>query len=957
MNFDNLFIPDDNDATHYDFLSKKKLRLNPGRSTQLFWTRYCSGINNRETGYYGEINDRVVPLIVPFSVSYKDLGAKDIPFKNSLICGICKCIQTVIKNNYIIDDSASETIGIILEKPMYLKNGFVYYDLRFQFPRCKIYISDYNRIIRPELIKVLNDTNIITKFKIQPLSTWDTIIGAYDDNKCILLYGSSTHENIPAEKLIIIYDSTGEESDLETLSEVFDVRDHVNINMMPNNGTGFINTVDAQYAKHEYDWILPIILSTGYRKNYVSVLKRADDEDENLDEADINLPFNARIASAALSMISLNRYNIDSYWKTIGMCLYNIYQGEPSGLACWTKWSNKVEYRKNLPADVFLNEYHNFSHNNPYTELTLIQYAEEDSPSAYYAWHKNQTDAKIIESSKEGTAGSLARAFYLLYWTKYAYWNGSWYEFKNTHMVKLMKEGPAIAVSGLRSVFNEYRKTIVNNPDQGNHRERDKITLEISKIMLRLDDPSFINKVIQSIKFILAKKHERAILNHNWNCMAVHNVVLESQDGEPMLIRKGKLEDYITMCSDTIYDSDLNENSTEVKQYKKFMHQVFHYDSIINYVNCLFSKAQRSHNSEKQVPNFFGPTHGAKTTFKTVMETIFGDYSYTWPTTNVTGRRTQGDTASPTMAAADGKKIVWTEEPEDCDRINEGMYRQESGGGKRHTRRLHENGGEGVATAMHIVVSNNKLRITPKPENKTRFPFIPCTSTFMDKNGDQLNGFVYPESKAERIEKRIYRRINNFNKQIPNIARGGLWCLVQVHNQLDFRSNLVIPPIILKETKKYWKETDPYTIFASCSITKTIDTSIVISDYNLYTAYCNWFGVRAAKRDAPNLSRFMEYMIGVIGPPGKDHNYHGIRLRNSMYDEFIEENIEIGNDSDALSLSILYDTYRKWRERFYPTTPIHNRDLFALYIESSIGPRQGRKGFNGIKLAGSSLFN
>ena len=963
MDFSKYFVKDNNEATHYDFSNNTKLKLRPGNPTHNFWIKYCEVVHNADTTLQlGEFSDRSIPLIVKFSVSYKSLASDDIPFDDSLVSGIAKCIQKVVNRHYMLDDMSSELLTLVLEKPMYMNNGFVHYNLRFQMPRCRISISDYLRTIRPDIIKELDNEVILNRFLIQPSESWDSLIQTYEYNEYIPLYGSATDTRTTGERLIAVYDPTGEETDIDTMSNFLDVREHFDINSMPNNGAGFIKIANEKVDKYGYEWILPLILSIGYRHNYISLLKQDNIYDQSVNIDDIpmeNLSYSARLANTALSMISFKRYTEDIYWLNIGSALYNIHDGNKYGLEWWMKWSKKVESRQRIPDEEYNELYQDFSQNNPYTELTLLQYAEEDSPGDYYDWYNTYKDEKIVESSREGTAGSIARAFFALNWTKYVYFNGFWYEFTRTHITRMIKEGPGIAVSGMRNIYNNYLKKVCDIPgstDRQEQRSIDKLKLEITKIMVKIDDPTFNNKVVQSLKLILAKKHERAILNHNHNCMAVHNHVLESIDNQPMLARTGILADYITMWSDTIYDSSLNEGSPAVKQYREFMKQVFHEPAIIKYVDSLFSKAIRSHNQEKSILNLFGPHDAGKTTFKSLMEYMFGKYSYTWPTTNITGRRTQGDTASPTMAAADDKKIVWTEEPEDTDSINEGMLRQESGGGKRHTRRLHENGDEGVATAMHIVISNNKLRITPKPENKTRFPFIPCTSRFMSPDGDQLNEYEYPKTEDERIKKRIYLKDGMFKRNLRRVARGALWVLVKLHSKLNFSNKLRIPTIIVKETKKYWAETDPYTIFVNRCLVKTPDTSISISDDHIYTIYCNWFGVRAARRDAPNLSRFMEYMVGVIGQPDKDHKYRGWRLKNHIYEEFVEETIAVsGNEKDSVSRSVLYDVYKRWKDRFYPLSPSHNIDLFTVYMESIIGPKNDRRGFSGFKLTHNDL--
>ena len=759
MSLSKYFTTDNVAPTHYNYDTKDKLKLQQGLNTR-FWFNYCDEVyadNNKL--FYAEVPERFIPLFINFSVSYKNLGSSVTPFDDILIKNITICIQKIIKKHYITDVSDSELIAFILETPMYLKNGFSYYELKFQFPRCKVSVTDINNLIRPELIKLLDEEVIINNFNKQPSENWTDIICAYNYPEPILLYHSTLNEHKPGNSLVTIYDPTGEEVDLETLSEFFRSEDHVDL-----ENKSIHDKISLKNIETDYYWYLPIILSCGFFK-HITPMKSINDIESDYDfDNDQDLNTQAKIANIALSMLSLIRYKEQSYWLTIGKALYNIYEGSEKGLEVWLKHSTKVIELKDNTIETLNETYNDFSRRNPYTELTLLSYAEEDNPKAYNEWHSNYCNDKIMESCETGTAGSIARAVFCLYWSKYAYFNGAWYELKNTHLERMIREGPGIAISSMRGIYNQYLKKLCDEPQHTNRKKQkdlDESKSRVTKIMLKLDDPSFLYKIVQSLKLILAKKHEKAIINHDWKIMAVANLVLESQnDNKPMLKRKGKLEDYCTMWSDTIYDGTLSEKSNLVITYRKYMKQLLHYAPIIQYIEDLFSKAMRSHNLEKKVPNLFGPPNAGKTVFKALMETVFGTYSYTWPTTNLTGRRTQGDTASPTMAAADDKKLVWAEEPEDADTVNEGMYRQESGGGKRHTRRLNENGGEGTATAMYLIMSNNKIRITPKPENKTRYPFIAFNSIFMDSTGDQLNGYVYPESEEERVKKSIYLKKN-----------------------------------------------------------------------------------------------------------------------------------------------------------------------------------------------------
>ena len=201
------------------------------------------------------------------------------------------------------------------------------------------------------------------------------------------------------------------------------------------------------------------------------------------------------------------------------------------------------------------------------------------------------------------------------------------------------------------------------------------------------------------------------------------------------------------------------------------MRQVFTDDGLRDYFLKMSASCLKGRNSDKVFPIWTGEGNNSKSMIVKLFEACFGTYCIKFPTSVITGKRTQSSAPMPEMARAKSTRAAIIQEPDDDEVIRGGMLKELTGGDSFFARALHENGGD-VQAMFKLILMCNKIPPIPTGgkavKNRTRI--LPFMSTWVTNA---------PESEEEQFQRRLFKMDPFFEKQIPNLAKAFMWVLVR----------------------------------------------------------------------------------------------------------------------------------------------------------------------------------
>jgi len=184
------------------------------------WSEYCNLVSEIPDSNIclAERSQEVMPLLIKFTFRYNFIDENQRFYDNKFLQWICYYCQQVLNENYDINDFQLESTVAILESiTHWVENNeetgerSILNEIRLQFPYAKIHDTEQYRIIRPRLIQLLRNNNVISKMTTQPLNEWEQIISSTLVNKPVVMYGSSESMSKPKLRLTHIWSQITQE--------------------------------------------------------------------------------------------------------------------------------------------------------------------------------------------------------------------------------------------------------------------------------------------------------------------------------------------------------------------------------------------------------------------------------------------------------------------------------------------------------------------------------------------------------------------------------------------------------------------------------------------------------------------------------------------------------------------------------------------------------------------------
>ena len=889
-----------------------------------FWIHYCDLVNRNEelpNICLAERPRRIMPqiseLTFRFQTNTEDNDCK--PYDDNFLQSLCSTYQSVLSDCFhITRETQMELVAAVLESSTHWyehdTNGekIMVIEIRLHFPYARIDTSLQHRIIRPKVISLLRDNNIMGKMGRQPVDDWEQIISPNTGNEPVVMYGSNKNMNIPKLKLTHIWPNITSEMiengiypEEISLEDAFVPQNHEHVQQQNVDTNIFTND---QSILH---W-LPMFLSMGYwpstllpKQNVdnggqfeklIRLLNKQTDKvqrvfglgegvQNKIDQSE------SELAERMIPMINPQRFLREAFWLDIGKALYFSNEGDDKGLHSWINHTETVlKHDDNIPsymthigtlADTCRNLYCTFA-NSSVSVKTLAWYAREDSPERYATWHRDWCMSSM-EQALSGDSTDVAIALHRVYWLDFVYCpigKGKWFQFKN-HRWVVTNQGIDLRKTISKDFMKRFKaaRMVLSQQIHDSNDEvfKDRIEITMKKITTligKLKTVGFKSSVMNEVAGHFSHDQFTDLLDINPELIGVTNGILEVSNHH-VLFRSAKPEDYISMCTNIPYHSDFSWQDPLVQECMKWFGQVFTDRSLLHHFLKFAASCLKGRNSDKIFPIFTGEGDNSKSMIVKLFEATFSSYCIKFDISNVTGRNGNASDHALRSTRAKATRIAFMDEPEDDVPMHKGIIKKWVGGDSFFARMLQSDGGD-IQVFFKLILTCNKVPIIPNADKaiKNRTRLFPYLSTWVDDA---------PEDEAEQYRQRRFKKNPFFERRIPILAPAFLWIMAQYYPYYS-TEGLTDPAIVTETTEAYWRDNDVYAQFAADTIQEVYtpsgdrDAGARVTLSEIYGEFKTWF------RDAFPGNKVPERSIvrtELSSRWGRMHGnaWHGIRIK------------------------------------------------------------------------------
>lgn len=862
-----------------------------------FWRGYCDIVYQGNGNYsLAERPQEHMPVIYECKLQFDGLNTEtSILYDEDFLIAMVYCAQQIILESLQVSDQYGELICIVLEAERHwVEENLLTTQFRLQFPYCKTDVPTQLRILRPRFIQRLRTLNVFSRLPCQPTKDWEQIIDPINLQQPILMYKSTSQPDRPKLVLNYIFGpiaheqyESGEYEHLE-LEDVFRPTNHLHFQQDLISPAIFNDQEDIHY------WI-PFFTSVNYWTKVT--LPKPD----LLSTSASTLPSPASttssfkfgfhgteedpidIAERLLPMLSRERVERDHYWLDVGKALYTSDKGGIRGLNLWIGFTEQANIHTRKECEDL---YPNFRDNNYITIKTLAWYAKEDSPEAYNAWHKAWC-LPAMENALSLLHEDVAAAVYRVYWLDYiaaSMDQKQWYVFRGHRWVKL-DQGVELRkeLSGaFLQRYVEIRTTMSQRvQESADDKDRDFGNVLIKKVcelIKKLKTVTFKTNIMRAVMEYFHDENFLRIIDTNPDLLGMLDCVIDVS-GKQAIARPGKPEDYISLCTGLPYLRHLTWEAPLVKKLMTWMRQIFVDDDLRHYFLKMSASCLKGKNADKIFPIWTGEGDNSKSMLVKLFEACFGVYCIKFPTSTLTGKRSQSSAPTPEMARSKSTRVAFLQEPDDDEVIRGGLLKELTGGDSFFARYLHDNGGE-VQAMFKLILMCNKVPSIPTGgkavKNRTRI--IPFLSTWV------VNP---PPTEEEQYSRRLFKMDPFFDRQIPDLAKAFMWVLVEYYPKY-ISEGLQEPAIIAQATENYWQDNDIYQQFITEYIVRATrpnpetgelepDTNATLTHGDVYREFKNWFRESFPGAKCPDSPTVKLELVARLGKQ-QNRRWTGIRL-------------------------------------------------------------------------------
>lgn len=861
-----------------------------------FWKDYCElftkspEITGRSCIYEINPNEATLRILMRF-VHPK----KTEILTEKFLCNALAIIQEIIKQYISFSSGDSATgiegdeenlfIAVVSESTTASAGGHPDGNLRteveFRFPKCRTSQVTFNEKIIDKIVSQFRSWKLMSTLGAEPLEGWESIIQPM--NTYFPIYGTKT-TNDPWSLALKMYKVSplvplpleeGQELENQDIYNYFEHADH---SWLKTRAAGQKSIIDK--APESIDFT-PLMLSAFFSSEFTTFHFLEDGvlDDDSDDPAGIRTRAESDISSHEpqdmvhhlIPLISKERLRNDMYWTELGRTLFNIFRRFPdTGFDIWNTYDPHPEPREDYNRDKWEDFAEDSGVNDYLSHRTLATYAREDSPDRYNEWHKLWMEDSV-KKSMSVIENDVAEVLYRYLWLDYMTVEGNiWYRFEqgSTRLVKMcgatkfLQEIPGVIklYLNLRDSFND---DLMNITVAKTKKQAQTSADIIQTIIKKLGTTQFQNAMVKQcyIKF-----HRDQVAPHfdtNPNIMAWSNVVTHCH-GNEIIVRKGKLEDFITKTTRISLETRLyNWDHPAIKELMAWFEQMFPEREFLEYFLKICASFLYGFNSEKFFIIFSGKGDNGKSLVSKLIQRVLGDYAIDFPVEMLSGVKRDSSGPSPELAQAQGSHVAFSQEPESSVPLKCGNIKRYTGGDRFFARKNRDDGGSIEAMFKLVFVCN----IIPRIEGAdtamvNRLRYLPFLSTYCHDA---------PEDPEEQKRLRRFPIDVQFVDKLKSFRRPMAWIMYQYFGKYR-KEGLKSPKIVDAYTKEHWKRNDPYEMFFDEFCMKDEDPESKLMITAVFTRFKAWFRntfPMSAQQDAATMTTHLSTEKRMGEPEGR----------------------------------------------------------------------------------------
>ena len=332
--------------------------------------------------------------------------------------------------------------------------------------------------------------------------------------------------------------------------------------------------------------------------------------------------------------------------------------------------------------------------------------------------------------------------------------------------------------------------------------------------------------------------------------------------------REGRPTDYITLSTDYEY-REVSDNAEEMRKIDDYLLRVFVDTDVRNYFLDQACSVLKGGNINKKVVVWSGVGDNSKSVLVTLMRKFLGRYFYEFPTSLLTGKRTQSSSASPELANSKGTRFAVIQEPSEKEEFNIGTLKELSGNDTMYTRALFKDP-TSFLPQFKLTIICNKLPRIPSDDQATwnrirvlsfesRFSEeAECATTFEEQLTQRKfpidRSFVFSDKMVQAFVSKLFQRYKTIMK------RGFV-----MHE----------PEKVTEATKKYRVKNDIFMNFLTDKVRDDPESHLTIAD--MYGSFKEWHKTSYTVPCTATRNDFKEYMEKYYKAKFRINRVSGIR--------------------------------------------------------------------------------
>ena len=888
-----------------------------------FWKFYCDRLWTLGDGMKSGLSEKpneFMPVLADVDLAFPYEEGKSYEshiYTQYQLMNVVKCYMDILK--YCIEDyNPDHMVCFILEKTkpyvsgVRVKNGF---HLHFPFLFLSYHEQDIQLI--PRVIKQMEELNV---FKDVGISHSGKVIDASCTKKHWLMYGGRKDSKLEAYHLTQIVDIN-----LHPIS----LRDVIkNVKLVDFDDDEIkMEQPECKGYDPKKDWMeyyLPRILSIhpynrhiykvrpGVKMIVKDTYKKAKDYKGTIES--MPMPQVIELCKKLMSMIATTRADNRDSWIEIGWILYNVSQGCEEGLNMWIEFSRKTSC-DNFSETSCVWQWNKMELRG-FTLGSLRHYASQDSPEQYRMFVHEETQRRINDSLLGGHV-DLAKQLHDSLGTKFvcaSIEKHRWYEFKNHKWVTIEKGyslRQRITTELIPKYNDEVKKCNVPDnpaaqqnqagreedepeekaPQQGVRRRngqqaqgapgQDNATTreeqegnqarakKLQAIIKNLKTSGFRDSIMKECYEQFFNPDFLGLLDNNKYLLGFSNGVL---DLKLLEFRAGKPDDFISMSTGYDY-REYSDEDQDVQEVEMILQKIFPDVVLRKYFMQYCARLLKGGNDAKTFLCATGGGDNGKSVIMELIEKGLGQYMIKFPTSLVTGKKTQSSQASPETARTHGVRFAILQEPDNNDTINAGTLKELTGNDSMYVRGLYSGGGE-VKMMLKLALICNKLpRLNAEDQavwNRTRvLPF----EAYFPKNSSEV-----PPTWEEQMRKKIFYRDDTLGERLDHLKSAFMWIMFRTYKECVQTGWMKDPERVMDATNAYRKNNDVMLQFVSECIKFDPRPGNRMRLDDMFVQFKTWFGMSFNGVKMPSKNDLRDDLTKRWGPM-ENNAWNGYRLR------------------------------------------------------------------------------